>query len=135
MSEAEQEEPIVNKTREILNANPPSAIRIVVPPFVGTLGSAELEHAAALLVRACQVRGDRWQAMTYEEMEEVLKVDITEQRGPICRFLRSPFLSPDFARLVEGQWAAWIGEPGKGQLELAPRTIIAIAEKWGVARG
>lgn len=123
----------MNKTAEILNANPPSAIRILVPPFVGSLGSAELEHAAALLVRACQVRGDRWQPMLYDEMEAVLKDDIAQQRGPICRFLRSPFLSPDFARLVDGGWAAWHGEPGK--LELAPRTIVAIAERWGVARG
>jgi hypothetical protein len=125
----------VNKTAEILNANPPSAIRILVPPFVGTLGSAELEHAAALLVRACQVRGDRWQPMLYEEMEEALRDDVSQGRGPLCRFLQSPFLSPDFARLVEGQWAAWHGEPGKGKLELAPRTIMAIAAKWGRARG
>lgn len=125
----------MNVTHEQLIANPPSSIRLGLPPLVGTLGSAEIEHAVALLVRACHVRGDRWAPMLWEELQDVLRADMDAKTNPVYSLLRNPFFSPQFDRTVEKGWAAWHGKPGVGKLELAPRTIMTIAAKYGAPRG
>lgn len=120
---------------ETLQANPPSSIRLTAIPLVDTFGSAGIEHAAALIVRTCHARGDRWQAVLWEELDAVMRDDLQAGTQPMASLLRNPFFSPDFDLLVERQWGAWNGPPGRGRLELAPRAIAAMVEKWGAHRG
>lgn len=121
----------MNGDPDFLNNNPPSRIHLAIPPLTATLGSAELEHAAALLVRYCQIRGDRWQAVHWDDLELALREDLAAKIEPMWSLLRNPFFSPQFDALVEKQWAAWHGTPGVGELELAPRAIALFVEKWG----
>lgn len=125
----------MNVTAQDLTNNPPSSLRIAIPPFVGTLGSSEIEHAAALIVRACQVRADKWQPLLWDDLQKAITPDVENRATTIAALVRNPFFSPDFVSLVEKGWAAWHGKPGTGKLELAPRAIMAIALKWGRVRG
>jgi hypothetical protein len=82
------------------------------PPLVGTMGRTEAEIAAALLVRACQVRGDTWQDVDVRTLAEVIGRDIIDKRDPIHAMDRNPFCRPDGYALVATGCADWVGEPG-----------------------
>jgi hypothetical protein len=83
------------------------------PPLVGTLGRFEAEITAALLVRACQVRGDAWQDVDLRTLSEVVGRDIIDKRDPIYTMTRNPFCRPDPSALVAIGGAEWVGNPGK----------------------
>jgi hypothetical protein len=77
-------------------------------PLMMTLKRAETEFALAMLVRACQVHGDRWQALTFGEVKSAMLLD----PGPLRPFLANPFLHPDFNDLVQRHAALWVDEDG-----------------------
>lgn len=110
----------------------PSDFLIQVPPFVDTLGSSELEHTASLMVRACQVLGDKWQPLTLHQLIEVFRADIDGKVEPLASLSQNPFFRPTFFHLmVERGFARWVGEPGlnTSSLELTG-SAIALLQKW-----
>ncbi len=100
-----------------------------IPPLTATMGRAEREHAAALLVRACQVMGDRWQPVTPAMLGEVIQADLAAQAEPLSSLNRNPFFCPDFHDLAAKGFARWTEEDGKGPLELTERGIEAL-RRW-----
>lgn len=97
-------------------------------PLVGTLGKAEFEHAAAMLVRACQVLGDKWQPVDPDEGIEVFRKDVEAKTAPWVHLNTNPFFQPDFRGLVEAGFANWTG-PNKLSIELNEKAITAFY-KW-----
>lgn len=93
----------------------PSQVLLTAQPLTATMGKSEIEYAAALIVRVCQVNGDRWQPITTEMLVATVHSDLDEkqtrrtrpralqrnqQRGAhpsAQRFqpLRGPFFRPD----------------------------------------
>ena len=69
----------------------PSDVYLGVPPLVGTMGHAEREFAAALIVRACQVNGDAWHPIEPAELGRVIKADIAAGTEPIASLNHNPF--------------------------------------------
>lgn len=65
------------------------------PPLVGTLGRAELEHAAACLIRCHQVTGS-WSPIDRATLVAVLR----DSPGPLGPWLSNPFFVPRFLDLV-----------------------------------
>lgn len=112
---------------EELVANPPSSITLHIPPLRGLFGAAGTELAAALLVIACKHHGDRWQPIGWDQFEEAMQSVVDSRRQPEYAILRGRLPNPEFDRLVELRLAAWHGQPGSGQLELAPGAILQIA--------
>ena len=78
------------------------------PPLVATMGRAELESAATLLVRAFQVRGDAWQDVQLGDLLEVMRHDADGGVEPLASMVTNPFIKPDFWGLIEGGFAAAI---------------------------
>ena len=113
---------------------PSQVVLNAVPPLVGTMGHSECEHAAALIVRACQVRGDAWAPVGPRDIGEVLNADIDARTPPWPALGRNPFFRPDFHKLVACGFAKWIGE-GEGEkdqpMELTPAGIEAL-RRWVV---
>jgi len=83
----------------------PDEILVDVLPFVGTLGYAELEHAAAVIVFLCQREG-AWVAAT-EKM-----VDKHQHVEPLATWVGSPFFKPDLLALVAAGYATRTQDPG-----------------------
>lgn len=96
----------------------PSQVLLAGLPLCNTMGKAEIEFAAALIVRACQALGDVWQPVTLEEVARVIKQDVDQAREPFTSLMRNPFFKPEFWLLVERGFAKWLGEPGESALEL-----------------
>lgn len=94
----------------------PRQVLLAPVPLVGTMGRAEVECAAAILVRVCQVRGT-WGPVGFEEVGPVLKDDVESGHALRSTWL-NPFLRPDFGDLVKRGFATWAGEPFKSALEL-----------------
>lgn len=116
---------------EDLAANPPSSIRLGIPPLYRVFEVREVEMAAALLVIACRHHGDRWQPIGWDQFEEAMQSVVDSRRQPDFAILRGRLPQPEFDRLVELRHAAWHGAPGQGLLELAPNAIVAIARRYG----
>ncbi len=110
----------------------PSGIPLVGVPLVGALGKAEIEHCAALVIRVCQVRGDKWQAVDAAAIGEMLRAEVDAKHEPFCSLVRNPFFRPDVWALVEKGFGKWVAEPG-GAVELTQVAFEALA-KW-VNRG
>lgn len=99
----------------------PSQVDLAAPPLVGTLGHAEMEFAAAMIVRACQVHGDAWQAVSWDQIQSAMYADMTAERPPFAALMRNPFFQPDVHELVAKGFARWTGEPaGRAPVELLP---------------
>ena len=101
----------------------PSQVVLASIPLVGTLGHAELEYAAALIVRTCQVHGDVWAAHPWTTIGPTLKADRDAGTEPMASLLRNPFFCPDVHLLVEEGFARWTAEPGSGPVELTPLAL------------
>ncbi len=84
----------------------PSQVQLVVPPLAGTMGRAEVEFAAALIVRACQVLGDRWQPISWKQSVEAFKADRDAGRE-FGRLMENPVFRPDAYDLVKRGFAQW----------------------------
>jgi hypothetical protein len=100
-----------------------------VPPLTATMGRSEREHAAALLVRTCQVKGDAWQPVTPAMLGEVLRADLGAQVEPWNSLNRNPFFRPDFHDLVAAGFARWGDDTVKGPLELTELGIESL-RRW-----
>jgi len=103
----------------------PSEVVLTGVPLCGTMRKAEIEAAAAIIVRACQVKEDRWQALTLQQILDVSRKDFVAKREPFCSWLINPFLRPDFSGLVDGGWARFVGQA----LELTDKGITAL-DRW-----
>lgn len=108
----------------------PSQVVLVEPlPLIGTMGRCEREIAAALLVRACQFYGDRWQAIVPKMIGDVLTADMEAKTQPFASLSSNPFARPDFHDLIAEGYAT--GEPAtKGApLELTEKAFDAM-RRW-----
>lgn len=85
----------------------PSDVRLGIPPLVGTMGRAELEHAAALFVRTLAYHGDEWGSLSPDQMAEMIEADIEENRDPFFSLNTNPFFKPNFRALVASEFAEW----------------------------
>lgn len=85
----------------------PSQVAVVGVPFVATFGNSETEWAAAIIVRACEFHGDRWQALKWSQIQEALRADVTNKREPFVKLLENPFFRPDVHKLIAGGFARW----------------------------
>lgn len=117
----------------------PSQVVLAVPPLCGTMGHAEREFAASLIVRACQARGDAWQPIDLKTLGEVLGDDLAAKVEPWASLNRNPFFRPDFRELADGTFGRWTGEPGESAIELTPAGVEAL-RRWvrpteGASRG
>ncbi|MFL5303049.1 MAG: hypothetical protein ACJ79R_22185, partial [Anaeromyxobacteraceae bacterium] len=108
-----------------------SQVVLGVPPLTGTMGHSECEHAAAIIVRVCQVRGDRWQPVSPAMLGEVINTDLDAKAEPFHSLNRNPFFRPDFCELVEKGFARWCGTDGEKGLpiELTEAGIAAL-RRW-----
>lgn len=107
----------------------PSAVALVVPPLVGTMGCAEREQAACLIVRACQALGDTWKPIDLEELNGVIKADLEQGHEPLASLNRNPFFKPDLWLLADGTYGRWTGTPGESPIELTDKGIAAL-KRW-----
>lgn len=103
----------------------PSDIVLVGMPLTGTLGRSERECAAAIIVRACQELGDKWQAVSGRQIADVIRADVAADRMPFASLAFNPFFRPDVLDLVEKGFAARSGD----LVELTGAGLAAIA-KW-----
>jgi len=92
----------------------PSQIRCAttVLPFCGSrFGRAELEFAAAILVRACALNGNTWEPRTGQEITDAWEQESLD--GGIFAHLRhNPFRpKPDFSGLADSGFALFIATP------------------------
>ena len=89
-------------------------------PFVGSkFGRAELEFAAALVLRACFYEGDAWAPVRQEQIGAAMSKD-AESGGLFHHLQRNPFVPrPDFHGLVVRGFARFVGEPdGNGNMAI-----------------
>ena len=63
----------------------------------GAFGKAELEFAAMLLIHYCAEMGNKWQGVSWPEMQKFLKA---RDQLPEWKILHNPFFRPDFRGLV-----------------------------------
>lgn len=107
----------------------PSAVILAAPPLVATMERAEREHAACLIVRACQVLGDVWKPIDLKELSGVIAADLEQGREPLASLNRNPFFKPDLQALADGVYGRWTGEPGVSAIELTEKGIAAL-RRW-----
>lgn len=100
-------------------------------PLVATMGRAELEHAAAMIVRACQVSGDVWQPIAPTRMGVVINDDLAAKREPFHSLNTNPFFRPDFRGLVEKGFARWTADGSGAPIELTAEGIARLS-RWVV---
>ena len=94
----------------------PSDILIHKVPFIGTMGSCEIEYAVAWIIRACQVHGDKFQAISRKHIQDAAALDISMKEKSILWI--NPFGRPDFYKAVDLGFLKWTGEIGTSDLEV-----------------
>lgn len=107
----------------------PSEIALSALPLGNTMGKAEVEMAAALIIRACQLNGDTWQSISGEDLLEVVRL-ASAGNAPEKFWMENPFLSPDYQGLIERGFAA-LTDDGKFELTQAGHDAIAVYRKPG----
>lgn len=98
------------------------------PPLVDTMGHAEAEAAAALLVRACQVQDDAWQDVDGEAIGRVIAEDLKNGTRPLCSMVTNPFVKPSMRDLVERGFAEWVS--GRAATVRFTRQGLDALRKW-----
>lgn len=83
-------------------------------PLVDTFGRTELEWAAALLVRTCQLNGDVFAAHPPKAIGETMKRDRASRLDPWAGLMGNPFLRPDFRGLAEKGFVEFLGDVDAG---------------------
>ncbi len=106
----------------------PSDVILVGIPLTGTMGRAEAEAMATLLVRTCQVQGNAWQNVEPRAIGEVIQADLAAEREPLHSLNRNPFFRPDPHELVRRGFAEWAGGEGKS-LRFTPAGLERL-RKW-----
>lgn len=104
----------------------PSDVLLLALPLVGTMGRAEREYAAALVVRACQVLGDSWQPISPKQLGEVIAGDLAAKREPLTGLNRNPFLFPDFPDLIA---LGFVERTPEGQVAFTVKGLEAL-RRW-----
>jgi hypothetical protein len=108
----------------------PSQVVLAIPPLCGTMGHAEKEFAAAIIVRCCQAKGDKWQPVSPQMFEEVVKEDLDAKTEPFHSLNRNPYFRPSFRELAESKYGRWVAEGGPGcPIELTEEGIEAL-RRW-----
>jgi hypothetical protein len=97
-------------------------------PLAGTMGRAEREQAATLIVRACQFHGDTWQPIVFSQIQRTMFADVETETKPLCHLVKNPFFKPNAYELVEHGFARWTEEPG-GPIELTAKAL-EVMRKW-----
>lgn len=89
----------------------PSDVHLAAVPLTATMGRAEREQAAALIVRVCQAMGDRWQPVTWNDVRRVLTADLAEPAAHITAdWVRWPLFRPDVRDLCDKGFATLDGD-------------------------
>lgn len=110
---------------------PPSSLDVLTfPALLGTMGRAEAEQMAALIVRALAVNGDTWRPIGIAEVLAVIEADIAAGHGPWARLNRNPFYNPSPSALLEAgtepeRFAQWFDKEG-GLLQFTPAGIARL---------
>ncbi len=102
----------------------PSDVVLTTPPLTGTMGRSEREHAAALLVRCCQVNGDEWQAVSLKMLSDVIESDIEAKTEPVSSWNRNPFINPDFCDLATQGFAVTGDDKGLAFTEKGLEALV-----------
>lgn len=105
---------------------PSDVFLVAFPPLVGTMGKAELEAAAAMLVRACQVNGNEWSPRSPMDVGLALKADIDAGVEPWTSLNRNPFFRPDFRTLIDSGFARYTDESLEAPIEFTPMGLQAL---------
>ena len=114
----------------------PSDVVLHVPPLTDTMKKTESEHAAALMVRVCQVRGDMWQEVPWAAVKEVIRADVAAETEPVASLMRNPFFRPMVDRLASDGYVTTTGEPGKIEsLKFTEKGLRAISQYVPLADG
>lgn len=98
-------------------------------PLVATMGRAEIEHAAACLVRACQAFGDSWRALPGTAVADVIEEDARKGRPPFGGrggFASNPYFDPDVPGLVGAGYARRIDDVEPLAYEFTPKGLEAL---------
>lgn len=108
---------------------PPEATMLFLvqmPPLTGTLGKAELEHAAACVLYALHSLGRPWtEAILLKEVGIV----IMESDSPVAkRWKSNPFFRPRMDALVEAGFATREETPEGSKLTLTPLLLERVAK-------
>ena len=85
----------------------PSQVHLGVPPLCDTMGKAEIEHAASMLVAACSRLGDKWQAVEQREMGRAVQAMLDAGGEPWVSLRSNLFFRPDFHALMESDFAEY----------------------------
>lgn len=108
------------------------SLRTSYPPLVDTMGKSELEIAAAMLLRACQLDGDVFGPKTPREIGEAIKHDSEADPPiePLASLGRTPiaFCFPDFRGLVAAGFARWTTEDEHAPVEFTQAGIDAMSK-------
>ena len=108
----------------------PSQVVLTPIPLGDTMGRAEVEYAAALLVRVCHARGDRWQPVTWDMVRAVLRDDVTAKRAPFADLVASRIIyRPDVFALVNRGYASSPSGPADGYVEFTEKGFAAL-RRW-----
>lgn len=90
------------------------------PPLAGAFGKVEAEAAAAVIIRACQLNGDRFQPVNQDMVQATLKHDFQNKTEPLASCVSNPFWKSDPGELCERGFARWVGND---TVELLPRAF------------
>jgi hypothetical protein len=106
----------------------PSQVAITVPPLTGTMDKVEIEVAAALMVSTCAVLEDRWQALSWAQIQGVMSAHRDNAIEPWASMLRNPFIRPDFPKLLAAGYARDAqSTPDSSRREL---TVAGLVQLW-----
>lgn len=94
----------------------PSDVRLDTsfPPLCATMGRVEREAAATLMVRVCQLSGDRWLPVEPRAIGRTWRGDLEAGVEPLASLAGNPFWRPDFHDLVAKGFARFTTDDAEG---------------------
>jgi hypothetical protein len=102
----------------------PSDVTLAAVPLVGTMGSADIEHAAAVVIACLKIAGNTWSPIRAKEMGRIIRE--SADSDPMAFWASNPFFSADMGRLIREGYAIKSGPVDDESLELTPRAIEAV---------
>ena len=99
-------------------------------PLVGTFNNSEAEWAAALLIMACQHRGD-WEPTKPSEIGEAIE---RHKDDDAFLWMRAMIRDPDFDRLQEDGFIGGIDADRTGAVMFTLKGLLALEESGWVIR-
>jgi hypothetical protein len=104
----------------------PSDVTLGSPPLVGTMQSADVEHAAAVVIACLKIAGNTWAPIRAKEMGRIIRESADAEVSPFAIWVKNPFFSADMGRLIREGYATKSGPPGDESVELTPMAIEAV---------